>query len=90
MVPSSCLLLLRYVFVSHLHTGWLKPAVPSVSDTRDRFHGRQYFHGGGGQGEDGSGGDASHGKRQVKPHSLPKAHLLLRGPVPAQAWGALV
>ena len=43
-------------------------AVPNLFGTRDRFRGRQTFHG---QGEgDGSGNNASDGERQMKLHLL--------------------
>ena len=66
------------VQVSHM------AAVPNLSGTKDRFRGRQFFHGRGGEGGvgDGSGGNASDGKRQMKLCSLTIAHLLLCGPVP--------
>ena len=66
------------VQVSHM------AAVPNLSGTKDRFRGRQFFHGRGGEVGvgDGSGGNASDGKRQMKLCSLTIAHLLLCGPVP--------
>ena len=45
-------------------------AVPNLFGTRDRFRGRQFFHGLGRGSGDGSGGDASDGERQMKLHSL--------------------
>ena len=59
------------------------PAVPNLFGTRDRFCGRQFFYGLGVG--DGSGRNASDGKRQMKLHLL-AAHLLLRGPVPNRLW----
>ena len=45
--------------------------VPNLLGTRDRFHGIQIFHGSGVEGEeDGSGGNASDGERQMKLQSL--------------------
>ena len=43
------------------------PAVPNIFGTRDRFHGRQFFHGLGGVGwGDGSGSHVSDAERQMK------------------------
>ena len=41
-----------------------RAAVPNLFGTRDRFRGRQFFHGR--WGGDGSGGNASDGERQMK------------------------
>ena len=48
------------------------PAVPNLYGTRDRLQARQFFHGRGVRrvGSDGSGGNASHGERQMKLLSL--------------------
>ena len=63
-----------------------KSAVPNLFGTRDRFHGRQFFHGWGGGGAmvqaiiQAMGSD---GKRQMKLRwGSPSTRLLLCGPVP--------
>ena len=68
----------RFPIVSNLYYFDFEPcellsvtAVPNLFGTRDRFLGRQFFHGRGGRaGEDGSGGSASDGGQQMKLRSL--------------------
>ena len=45
---------------------WLRALVPNIFGTRDQFHGRRFFHGPGGRGRDGLGGNVSDGERQMK------------------------
>ena len=64
---------LQSAILSHLMGKiiYSRTAVPNLSGTRDRFHGRQFFHGWvvGGRG-DGSGGNESNGEWQMKLRSL--------------------
>ena len=53
---------------------YLRAAVPNLFGTRDRFHGRQFFHEWGG-GARGSGSNASDGERQMKLQSLARLPL---------------
>ena len=54
---------------------WFKAAAPNIFGTRDRFRGRQFFHGRGVGEEDGSGGIASDGDEAADEASLPRRPL---------------
>ena len=52
-----------------------RAVVPKLFGARNRFCGRQFFHGWGAGGGDGSGGNASDGEQQMKRHSLARLPL---------------
>ena len=51
-----------------------KSTVPNLFGTRDWFHGRQFFHGGGGVGGEGTGGNARDGERWAAADEALLAH----------------